>query len=74
MHHNKGKAQNELASLLKVHPFFVKEYMTAARNYNLAKTLQVIEILHQADLQSKGVETSISEAELMKETVYRILH
>ena len=74
VHHNKGNSQQEMAGLLKVHPFFVKEYMAASRNYNLAKTLQVIELLHKADLQSKGVDSSIAEGELMKELVYKIMH
>ncbi len=73
-HQHKGKSQNELASMLKVHPFFMKEYLTATRNYNLGKTVQAIENLHQADLKSKGVNSTISEGELMKELVFKLLH
>lgn len=74
VHHNQGKNQKELAGLLRVNPYFVKEYLLAARNYPLGKTVAVIEELHQADLKSKGVEASISEGQLMKELVYKILH
>ncbi|MGB0523563.1 MAG: DNA polymerase III subunit delta [Flammeovirgaceae bacterium] len=74
VHHNKGKNQKELAGLLKINPYFVKEYLLAARNYPLGKTIAVIEELHQADLKSKGVDASISDGQLMKELVYKILH
>lgn len=74
VHHNKGADAKQLASLLKVNPYFVKEYMQAARNYPLLQTVAAIEAIHEADLKSKGVAASISDGQLMKELVFKILH
>ena len=71
----KGKPQNEIAATLKVPPFYVKDYVTASANYSFAKTMNVISLLREYDLKSKGYEsTGVEEAELLKEMVFRILH
>jgi DNA polymerase-3 subunit delta len=57
--------------------FFLKEYRAAARNYSHSKTEQVITLLKEFDLKSKGVgynNTGKPEGELMKEMVWRIMH
>ena len=57
------------------HAFFLKDYKLAARNFPLAHSQQVISILSEYDLKSKGVErNSASDGDLLKEMVYRILH
>ena len=74
-HSLQDKSQNNAASALKVPPFFVKDYSAAARNYSFMKTTNVISLLREYDLKSKGYESSGSgEAELMKEMVFRIMH
>ncbi|MEQ8325226.1 MAG: DNA polymerase III subunit delta [Vicingaceae bacterium] len=74
-HYAGGKPPAELASFLGVHPYFVKDYSLAARHYSRGKILDIIDLLHQYDLKSKGIGNSgISGGELMKELVYRILH
>lgn len=73
MHHQKGKNPKEIAAMLKVNPYFIKEYQIATRNYPLRQTVRAIELLHEADLRSKGVHSSIPEAELMKELVNGIM-
>lgn len=37
VHYAKDKSQNNLASILRVHPFFVKEYQEAVRHYPIKK-------------------------------------
>lgn len=74
IHHNSGKNAKELASILKVNPYFMKEYQVAARNYPLAKTVRAIELLHKTDLGAKGVDRNASDIALLKEFVYRVLH
>jgi DNA polymerase-3 subunit delta len=53
----------------------VKEYQQAMRSYPLAKVIRVIHYLRLADLQAKGVEAGhITEGQIMKELIYKILH
>ncbi len=68
--------KSQLAKELGVHPFFVKDFDLAARTYNLGKTFEVISLLREYDLKSKGVDsTGHTEAgELMKELVFKIIH
>ncbi|MBI4945651.1 MAG: DNA polymerase III subunit delta [Bacteroidetes bacterium] len=74
-HYLPDKSQNNVASALKVNPFFVKDYTLAAGNYPPGKTMDIISLLRQYDLRSKGFEgNSTDEGELMKELVFRIIH
>jgi DNA polymerase-3 subunit delta len=68
--------KSQLAKELGVNPFFVKDYDLAARTFSLGKTFEVISLLREYDLKSKGVDsTGHTEAgELMKELVYKIIH
>ncbi|MEZ0451327.1 DNA polymerase III subunit delta [Sphingobacterium thalpophilum] len=64
------------AKELGVHPFFLKEYELAARNYNRRKTFDVLNVLKETDLKSKGVNvpSNFNSEEVLKEMVYRILN
>lgn len=73
IHKHKGKSNNELAAILKVSPFFVKDYTAAARNYNLGKILFVLNALRIADAQSKGISSSAKDGEILRELAVRIL-
>jgi len=69
------KSQNNVASVLSVHPFFVKTYVSAAKNYPIRKLVEVVSILREYDMKSKGVgNVSATPADLQKEMIYRILH
>ena len=69
------KSQNNVASALKVNPFFVKDYVSASQNYPFPKVMNIISILRHYDMKSKGFEsTGTPEGELMKEMVYKILN
>jgi len=71
----KGMPDNQLAGKLGVNPYFVKDYAAAARLYPLNKIARIIGYLRQADLHSKGVDAAnLSEGDLLKELVYKILH
>ncbi|GAA4340951.1 DNA polymerase III subunit delta [Mucilaginibacter gynuensis] len=73
-HYVKDKSQQNVAKELGVSPFFVKDYEQAARSYNLGKTVQIISLLREYDLKSKGVESTLGPGELMKELMFKILH
>ncbi|SMD01052.1 DNA polymerase III subunit delta [Pedobacter africanus] len=69
---NKGDAAKELG----VNPYFVKDFETAARSYNLPKTFEIISLLREYDLKSKGVDSTgnTTDGELLKELLFKMLH
>ena len=74
-HHTKDKSDRNLASALKVNPFFVKDYTAALRYYSLPDVVDNIHRIRLADLRSKGVDNaSASEWQLLKELVFHLLH
>jgi DNA polymerase-3 subunit delta len=74
-HYLQDKSQNNVAAELKVNPFFVKDYVVAAKNYSPAKTMQIISLLREYDMRSKGIDgNSTDEGELLKELIFRIMH
>jgi len=69
------KDRRSVAATLKVNPYFLGDYETAARQYNPKKVVEIIELLREYDLRSKGYNNvSTSHGELLKELVYKILH
>ena len=73
---NKGN-DNAVAKEIGVHPFFVKEYNLATRNYSPGKLVKIIGYLRDYDLKSKGVNNNATytpHSELMKELMFKIIH
>lgn len=67
--------QSVMNALQMKSSFFVRDYMTGLRNYNAQKVMQIISDLRTFDARSKGVDNvSISQGDLLKELVYRIMH
>ena len=74
-HSLKDKSSRNVASVLSVHPFFVNDYIIAARNYQVNKLSSIISYLRTYDLKFKGVgNSSANDGELLKELTYLILH
>jgi DNA polymerase III subunit delta len=74
-HYLPDKSKNNVASALKVNPFFVKDYESAASKYNVSKTVQIISLLRTFDMKSKGFgDPGTEPGDLLRELVYRILH
>jgi DNA polymerase-3 subunit delta len=74
-HQNKNVLDKDLAPMLKVNPFFVKDYKAAARNYTEQKLEQIFYLLEEYDLRVKGVNNhQVKEGELLRELVVRILN
>lgn len=75
-HQLTDKTQYAAASALGVNPYFVKDYASAARLYTLPKLAACIGYLHDADVRSKGVRNTgtVSDGELLKELVFKIIH
>ncbi|UZR94437.1 DNA polymerase III subunit delta [Chondrinema litorale] len=74
LHDNKGASKDELARKLRISPYFLTEYQTAARNYPVSKVLNNIHYIHQADLYSKGIESVKKDSAILKELIFKILH
>lgn len=74
LHFTKDKDKNTLATMLGVNPFFVNDYLVAARNYSWTDCMRCIEVLREFDLRSKGYNSSsdVSQKELYKEMICRI--
>ncbi|MDO5975905.1 DNA polymerase III subunit delta [Flavivirga jejuensis] len=68
------KSPRNVASALKVNPYFVKEYIEAARQYPMRKVSSVVSTLRQFDVKSKGVgASSVPQGDLLKELLVKIL-
>ena len=72
-HFTKGMSQGEAASLLKVSPYFLKDYERYARQFSLAQTIQAIHIVAEYNQKSVGINTSGSPTTLLKELTYKLL-
>lgn len=76
-HYQKKQTPNnqEMARLLGIHAFFMKDYLEGARMYNAVKCANIISLLREYDMKSKGVgNANISEGELLKELIFKIMH
>ncbi len=58
------------------YPHIIKKYTEAARRYNKTKLTEIIGILREYDMKSKGLESSsgVTQEDLLKEMVYKIMH
>ena len=74
-HFLKDRSRRNVAGTLRIDPYFVQEYENAAKIYTPAKTVQIIGLLREFDLKSKGFgNVSTSHGDLLKELVYKIMH
>lgn len=75
VHGTSDKSDNNLATVLKVNRFFVRDYTSAARNYPAHKVVGIIHDLRHADLQSKGVNAAnLPDGQILKELIFKIMH
>lgn len=74
-HGLKDKSQMNAAKVLKVNPFFVKDFEVAFRNYPMKKVSTIVSALRTLDLKSKGVgAASTSQHDLLKELLITIFN
>ncbi len=74
-HGLKDKNPKNVASVLKVNPFFLKDYDVALRNYPMRKVSAIIGTLRQIDVKSKGVgANSLAAGDLLKEMLVSIFN
>ena len=69
------KDKATVAKTLGISPFFVGEYITAARNYPMKKVSACIALIREVDVKSKGVGASaFSSNDLLKELLVKIMN
>ncbi|MCF6296537.1 MAG: DNA polymerase III subunit delta [Flavobacteriaceae bacterium] len=74
-HGLKDKGRINVAKMLRINPYFVGEYESAARNYPMRKVAQIISLLRDADLKSKGVGASnLPASDILKELLFKVMH
>jgi DNA polymerase-3 subunit delta len=74
-HSLSDKSDRSIASALKVNPYFVKDYSSAARNYSMKTISSKISILREFDLKSKGLgANNKSNSDILKELIFKLLH
>jgi DNA polymerase III subunit delta len=75
LHYIKDKSRTNVASVLKINPYFVPEYEQAAKRYDIRKAALIISLLREYDVRSKGFgNSSATDGDLLKELIYKILH
>jgi DNA polymerase-3 subunit delta len=66
--------EKTIATAIGVNPFFVKDYMAAARNYNFQGLEKVLLLLHEYNLRSIGInDAGTTDSDLMKEMVMKMM-
>ncbi|AWK05936.1 DNA polymerase III subunit delta [Flavobacterium crocinum] len=74
-HGLKDKNPKNVASVLGVNPFFLKEYDLAVKNYPMRKVSQIVGALRDIDIKSKGVGANgLPQSDLLKEMLYKIFN
>lgn len=69
------KSPRNVASALKINPYFVNEYITAAKFYPMRKVSSVVSTLREFDVKSKGVgSNAVSQGDLLRELMVKILN
>ncbi|MDR2962781.1 MAG: DNA polymerase III subunit delta [Bacteroidales bacterium] len=71
------KTNEAIAETLKIspQPFVIQQYQNAQKRYSAAKLVEIVALLRQYDMMSKGVDVgSTSQGDLMRELAFKILH
>ena len=74
LHGLNDKNPRNVASAIKINPYFVNEYIVAARNFPMRKVSGIVSILREFDGKSKGVNSNaVPQGDLLKELLVKIL-
>ena len=67
------KNPRNVASALRINPYFVNEYVSAARNFPMRKVSQIVATLREFDVRGKGVNSNaVPQGDLLRELLVRI--
>ncbi|MDD2245490.1 MAG: DNA polymerase III subunit delta [Proteiniphilum sp.] len=71
------KNEQSIMNALNIKSLYIvrRDYIPGLRNYNANKVMEIISLLRTYDARSKGMDNvSVSQSELLKELVYKIMH
>ncbi len=71
-HGLKDHSPKSVSSALGIRPFFVGEIQAAAKKYPMRRVSEIISSLRQLDVKGKGVGSTISQEDLLKELLIKI--
>ena len=76
LHFSADKSKNTLATMLGVNPYFVKDYLDAAKNYSWVDCMNCIAVLREYDLKSKGYNSTsdTTQKELYREMLFKLIN
>lgn len=73
-HYTRDKSQSGYLDALGLKsPWALKGYETAARNYNVRQTIEIISAIREFDTRSKGIDSRQNEYDLLKDLIFHIL-
>ncbi|MCF8322952.1 MAG: DNA polymerase III subunit delta [Flavobacterium sp.] len=74
-HGLKDKNPRNVASVLGVSPYFLKDYDVALKNYPMRKVSQIVTTLRELDIKSKGVNANaLSTSDLLREMLFKVFN
>lgn len=66
---------NDMAKLLGIHPFFMKDFIASIPFYSAGKCARIISMLREYDMKSKGANNvNTDDGEILKELIFKIIH
>jgi DNA polymerase-3 subunit delta len=74
-HGLKDRNPKNVATVLGVNPFFLKDYDVALKNYPMRKVSQIVSFLREIDVKSKGVgANALPQSDLLREMLFKIFN
>lgn len=74
-HGLKDRNPKNVAAVIGVNPFFLKDYDVALKNYPMKKVSQIVAALRDIDVKSKGVgANALPQSDLLREMLYKIFN
>jgi DNA polymerase-3 subunit delta len=75
IHQTSDRSASNLVTALKLHAYFIPQYIAAAKLYPVPKIIQNISDLQEADMKLKGITSPFAkERAVLQELVYKLLH
>ncbi|MBO4622201.1 MAG: DNA polymerase III subunit delta [Paludibacteraceae bacterium] len=69
------RSERAAAAVLRISPYFVRDYQAAARRFTKMKAFKAIGYIREADARSKGIDcAATSDGDIWKELIYKIMH
>jgi DNA polymerase-3 subunit delta len=72
-HYTRGMSSQEAASLLKINPYFMKDYTRYAQSFNLKQTAEAIHLIAEYNQAAVGIKSSGNPNTILKELTYKLI-